>query len=164
MYLDFDLYFYYWGEFFKSSAEVYTFLFKNKIHPNTDIRHQNLSPSKVVTFLYVGTCLWIFNLKTDISQFTLKKIGQVHAKYTGCFWEFSRKKKFPASISVLDRISPWLIVLIFFPIEQAVKEGQLQFKPTTEGVLGKPVDLPFKYRYAYVNKNKNCEIRFHVKK
>ena len=32
------------------------------------------------------------------------------------------------------------------PVEQAVKEGQLQFKPTTEGVLGKPIDLPSKYR------------------
>ena len=32
------------------------------------------------------------------------------------------------------------------PVEQAVKEGQLQFKPTTEGVLGKPIDLPCKYR------------------
>ena len=34
------------------------------------------------------------------------------------------------------------------PVEQAVKEGQLRFKPTIEGVLGKPVDLPSKYRYS----------------
>ena len=34
-----------------------TFLFISKIHPNTEIRDRNLSPSKVVTFLYVGTCL-----------------------------------------------------------------------------------------------------------
>ena len=50
------------------------------------------------------------------------------------FYEFSRKKP-----------NHWLFW--FLPIEQAVKEGQLQFKPTTEGVLGKPVDLPSKYRY-----------------
>lgn len=30
-------------------------------------------------------------------------------------------------------------------VELAVKEGQIQFRPTNEGVLGKPVDLPSKY-------------------
>jgi hypothetical protein len=30
-------------------------------------------------------------------------------------------------------------------VEQAVKEGQIQFKPTNEGFLGKPVELPSKY-------------------
>ena len=58
------------------------------------------------------------------------------------FYEFSRKKP-----------NHWLFW--FLPIEQAVKEGQLQFKPTTEGVLGKPVDLPSKYRY--VNKSWNFD-------
>ena len=52
--LDFDLFFDCWGEFLKCSAGVYTFLFISKIHPNTEIRDRNLSPSKVVTFLYVG--------------------------------------------------------------------------------------------------------------
>ena len=62
--LDFDIFFYCcWGEFLKCSAGVYgTFLFISKIHPNTEIRDQNLSPSNVVTFLYIGkysTCLWV---------------------------------------------------------------------------------------------------------
>ena len=39
----------------KCSARVYTFLFISKIHHNTEIRDRNLSPSKVVTFLYIGT-------------------------------------------------------------------------------------------------------------
>ena len=57
--LDFDIFFLYcWGEFLKCSAGVHTFLFISKIHLNTEKRHRNLSPSKVVTFLYVGTCLW----------------------------------------------------------------------------------------------------------
>ena len=30
-------------------------------------------------------------------------------------------------------------------VEQAVKEGQIVFRPTNEGCLGKPVDLPSKY-------------------
>ena len=41
---------------------VYTFLFISKIHPYTEIRDRNLSPSKVVTFLYVGKCLWISSI------------------------------------------------------------------------------------------------------
>ena len=53
--LDFDIFF---TEFLKGSAGVYTFLFISKIHPNTEIRDQNLSPSKIVTFLYVGTRHW----------------------------------------------------------------------------------------------------------
>ena len=53
--LDFDL-FYCWDEFLKCSARVYTFIV-SKIHPNTEIKDQNPSPSKVVTFLYIGTCL-----------------------------------------------------------------------------------------------------------
>ena len=32
-------------------------LFICKLHTNTEIRDQNLSPSKVVTFLYIRTCL-----------------------------------------------------------------------------------------------------------
>ena len=48
---DFNLFFYCWGEFLKYSARVYTFLFISKIHPNTEIRDQNLSPSKVITLL-----------------------------------------------------------------------------------------------------------------
>ena len=41
--------------------------FKSKIHPNTEIGNQNLSTSKVVTFLYaVGTCLRV------------KQIGMTH--------------------------------------------------------------------------------------
>ena len=51
-----------WGEFLKYSAGVFTFLLISKIHPNTEIRDRNLSPSKVVTFLYVGTggtYLWV---------------------------------------------------------------------------------------------------------
>ena len=39
------------------SAGVCTFLCICKIHPNTEIMDRNLSLSKVVTFLYVGTCL-----------------------------------------------------------------------------------------------------------
>ena len=47
-----SIYFFYcWGEFLKCSAGVYTFLFISKIHPNTEIRDRNLSPSKIVTFL-----------------------------------------------------------------------------------------------------------------
>ena len=38
------------------SWSVYIF-FISKIHPNTEIREQNPSPSKVVTFLYVGKML-----------------------------------------------------------------------------------------------------------
>ena len=50
--------------FLKGSAGVYTFLFLSKIHPNTEIRDRHLSPSKVVTFLYVGsTCrLWLIRV------------------------------------------------------------------------------------------------------
>ena len=33
----------------------FTFLFMNKIQANTEIKDQNLSPSNVVTFLYVCT-------------------------------------------------------------------------------------------------------------
>ena len=47
--------FFCWGEFLKCSAEGYTFLFISKNHPNTEIRDRNLSLSKVVTFLSVGT-------------------------------------------------------------------------------------------------------------
>ena len=52
--LDIDLFFYCWGEFLKCSAGVYAFSFISKINPHTEIRDRNLSPSKVVTFLYVG--------------------------------------------------------------------------------------------------------------
>ena len=55
--LDFDIFFYCWGEFLKCAAGVYTFLFIMKIHPNTDIRDQNLSPSKVVTFLCLSNII-----------------------------------------------------------------------------------------------------------
>ena len=51
--------FYCWGQFLKCSVGVYTFLFIGKIHPKTEIRDRNLSPSKVATFLYVCTCLWV---------------------------------------------------------------------------------------------------------
>ena len=57
---DFDPFLYCWGEFLKCSAGVYTFLFISKIHPNTEIRDRNLSASKFVTFLYLGTCLWYY--------------------------------------------------------------------------------------------------------
>ena len=56
--LDFDHYFYCWDEFLNCWAGVYKFLFIRKIHPNTEIRDRNLSPLKVVAFLYVGSCLW----------------------------------------------------------------------------------------------------------
>ena len=52
--IDFDLFSYCLGEFMKCSAGVYTFLFISKIHPNAEIRDQNLSPSKVVTFFFIG--------------------------------------------------------------------------------------------------------------
>ena len=60
--LDFDLFFTVGDEFLKCSAVVKleyigTFLFISKIHSNSEIRDQILRPSKVVTFLYVGTCL-----------------------------------------------------------------------------------------------------------
>ena len=47
--LGFDLFFYCW-----------------KIRPNTEIRDRYLSPSKVVTFLYVSTCLCTFFLKNHV--------------------------------------------------------------------------------------------------
>ena len=76
--LDFDLFFYYWGEFLKCSARVYTFLFISKIHPNTKIRDQNLSSSKVVTFHYVGACLLLKLL--DFSQNVDLPIAMTTAK------------------------------------------------------------------------------------
>ena len=36
-------------------------MFISRIHPNTEIRDQNLSPSNVVTFLYVGTYMSLVN-------------------------------------------------------------------------------------------------------
>ena len=51
MYLDFCLFFYYWGELLKCLAGVYT-LFISKIHPNTEIRDQNLSPSRVIKYRF----------------------------------------------------------------------------------------------------------------
>ena len=40
------------------SVEKVELFILSKIHLNiTEIRDRNLSPSKVVTFLYVGTCL-----------------------------------------------------------------------------------------------------------
>ena len=52
--LDFDLFFYWWGEFLKCSTVVYIyiFVFINKIHTNTEIRDRNISSPKVVTFLW----------------------------------------------------------------------------------------------------------------
>ena len=45
--LDFDIFFYCWGEFLKCSAGVFTFLFISKIHvPNTEIRDRNLKSIK----------------------------------------------------------------------------------------------------------------------
>ena len=49
--LVFYIFFYCWGEYLKCSAGVYTFWFISEIHPNAEIRDQNLSPSKVATFL-----------------------------------------------------------------------------------------------------------------
>ena len=75
---------FWWGEFLKCSAEVYTFLFISKIHPHTEIKDQNLNPSKVVTFLYIrrymslvsaslcsgsGWWGWSFGSKYQLSHF-----------------------------------------------------------------------------------------------
>ena len=49
--LNFDLFY---TDGVNSWSGMYTFLFISKIHPNTEIRDRNLSPSKVVKFLYVG--------------------------------------------------------------------------------------------------------------
>ena len=57
-----SLFYWCWGEFLKCSAGVNTFLFISKINSNTEIRDRNLSPSKVVTFLYVGTTYMYLSL------------------------------------------------------------------------------------------------------
>ena len=103
--LDFDIFFYCWGEFSKCSVDsvgVYTFLFISKIHPITEIRDRNLSPSIVVTCLYVGTCLWLLSWE----------VKHVHNIF---FWKKGRRRK--KLIIVLYRVSNidwWIFLLLHF--------------------------------------------------
>ena len=71
---DFDIFFYCWGEFLKCSTRVYTFLFISKFHPNTEIIDRNLSPSKGVTFLYVGSYVSLIITCKYISQIEFRKL------------------------------------------------------------------------------------------
>ena len=48
------------------------FCFIGKIHLNTEIRDQNQSPSKVVTFLYVDTCPWYISIRGTTRGFFVK--------------------------------------------------------------------------------------------
>ena len=58
--LDFDIFFYCWGEFLKCSAGLYsTFLFINKIHPNIELRDQNQM------FLHFSTQEYMSLIKTN---------------------------------------------------------------------------------------------------
>ena len=85
--MDLD-FFYYWGEFLKCLAGVLTFLFMSKIHPNAEITDRNLSPSRVVTFLYVGTCCWhtYVCIRVKICEPTF---FQVATHFSGWFENFS---------------------------------------------------------------------------
>ena len=38
------------------------YIFIGKIHPNTEMKDSNLSPSKVVTFLYIGRYVHVSDL------------------------------------------------------------------------------------------------------
>ena len=80
---------------------VYIFLFINKIQSNIEIRDWYLNPSKVVTFLYEGTCHycivvtwnWIFfgvlKTKTDHAVTDLNFLNLIWYWYLKWFFEFS---------------------------------------------------------------------------
>ena len=80
MKLDFDLFFYCWDEFLKCSAGVNTFLFISKISPITEIWDQNLGPSKIVTFLYKGTCLCYHPVSHSVAKM---KFSLMYSVYVG---------------------------------------------------------------------------------
>ena len=62
--LDFDPFISVLGWILLINKNVYTpQLITSRIHPNNSKKiYQSLSPSKVVTFLYIGTCLWFIHI------------------------------------------------------------------------------------------------------
>ena len=84
--IDFDPLFQCWMHvnFNYINKNVYTpILNTSRIHPNSKKRDRNLSPSKVVTFLYVGT--WYMSLEyMGISTNLAKLVKKFHTneKYT----------------------------------------------------------------------------------
>ena len=85
--LRFRFLFYCWGELLKCAAGMFTFLVLSKIHPNINIRDQNLSPSKVISQLckvsmtLYSTCRYLFCISLNwISNPKLSRQAVVESK------------------------------------------------------------------------------------